>query len=119
LQLSFDNINAPELGGYGVDHVKVAEGMGCKALQVTDPNEIAGAFDEAKKLIDEFRVPVVVEIILECITNISMGTELDNTVEFEELAQAREDVSTALVAMLDQPGVASAAHNADSIALSL
>ena len=34
VQLSFDNVNAPELGGYGVDHVKVAEGLGCKAIRV-------------------------------------------------------------------------------------
>src|SRR3712207_9280056 len=31
VQLAFDNVNSPELGGYGVDHVKVAEGLGCKA----------------------------------------------------------------------------------------
>ena len=37
VQLSFDNINAPELGGYGVDHVKVAEGLGCKAIRVFEP----------------------------------------------------------------------------------
>jgi len=30
VQLAFDNINAPEVEGYGVDHVKVAEGLGCK-----------------------------------------------------------------------------------------
>src|SRR6201981_2799822 len=35
VQLSFDNINAPEVGGYGVDHVKVAEGLGCKGLRVS------------------------------------------------------------------------------------
>jgi tartronate-semialdehyde synthase len=28
VQLAFDNVNAPELDGYGVDHVKVAEGLG-------------------------------------------------------------------------------------------
>ncbi len=37
VQLGFDNINSPELGKYGVDHVKVAEGLGCKAIRVTDP----------------------------------------------------------------------------------
>ena len=37
VQLAFENVNAPELGGYGVDHVKVAEGLGCKAIRVTDP----------------------------------------------------------------------------------
>jgi tartronate-semialdehyde synthase len=37
VQLSFDNLNAPELNGYGVDHVAVAEGLGCKALRVFEP----------------------------------------------------------------------------------
>ena len=78
VQLSFDNVNAPELGGYGVDHVKVAEGLGCKAIRVFEPDEIAPALEEAKKLMAEFRVPVVVEVILERVTNISMGTEIDN-----------------------------------------
>jgi tartronate-semialdehyde synthase len=34
----------------------------------------------------EFRVPVVVEIVLERVTNIAMGQELDGIVEFEDLA---------------------------------
>jgi tartronate-semialdehyde synthase len=54
----------------------------------------------AKKLMAQFRVPVVVEIVLERITNIAMGTELDNVVEFEELAERREDAPTA-VSLLD------------------
>ena len=45
VQLSFDNVNAPELGGYGVDHVKVAEGLGCKALRVYEPAEMVAAFE--------------------------------------------------------------------------
>ena len=32
----------------------------------------------------EYQVPVVVELILERVTNIAMGTEIDNVVEFEE-----------------------------------
>src|ERR1700754_4253902 len=35
VQLSFKNINAPEIGVYGVDHVAVAEGLGCKAIRVS------------------------------------------------------------------------------------
>jgi tartronate-semialdehyde synthase len=31
-------------------------------------------------------VPVVVEVILERVTNIAMGTDIDAVVEFEELA---------------------------------
>jgi tartronate-semialdehyde synthase len=45
-------------------------------------------------------VPVVVEIILERITNISMGTELDKVMEFEELALKPEDAPSA-VGLLD------------------
>ena len=89
VQLAFDNVNSPELQGYGVDHVKVAEGLGCKAVRVDRPEDLASAFEEAKKLMAEFRVPVLVEVILERVTNIAMGTELDNVVEFEELADAR------------------------------
>jgi tartronate-semialdehyde synthase len=96
VQLAFDNVNSPEVGGYGVDHVKVAEGLGCKALRVHEPDQIGPALEEAKKLLVEQRVPVVVEVILERVTNISMGTELDNVVEFEELASRGEDAPTAI-----------------------
>ncbi len=100
VQLSFDNVNAPELNGYGVDHVAVARGLGCKALRVFTPDEIFPALEEARKLAAEHRVPVVVEIILERVTNIAMGTELDNVVEFEDLAERAEDAPTA-IALLD------------------
>jgi tartronate-semialdehyde synthase len=85
VQLTFDNVNSPELDGYGVDHVKVAEGLGCKAIRVQAPSELPTAFEQAAKLMAEFRVPVVIEVILERITNISMGTEIDGITEFEEL----------------------------------
>ncbi|MDP9417390.1 MAG: thiamine pyrophosphate-dependent enzyme, partial [Actinomycetota bacterium] len=99
VQLGFDNLNSPDLQGYGVDHVKVAEGMGCKALRVRAPEDILPAFEEAKKLMAQHRVPVVVEIILERVTNISMGTEIDNIVEFEQLAARGEDAPTAISAL--------------------
>ncbi|GAC1034326.1 glyoxylate carboligase [Pseudomonas sp. No.21] len=100
VQLSFDNVNAPELNGYGVDHVAVVEGLGCKAIRVFDANELQGAFAKARKLMEEFRVPVVVEVILERVTNISMGTEINAINEFEELAQRGADAPTA-ISMLD------------------
>ncbi|BDP44402.1 glyoxylate carboligase (plasmid) [Deinococcus aetherius] len=101
VQLAFDNINSPETQGYGVDHLKVAEGLGCKALRVTQPGEVLPAFERARDLMREFRVPVVVEVILERVTNISMGTEINAVTEFEELAEdARQDAPTA-IAMLD------------------
>jgi tartronate-semialdehyde synthase len=97
VQLSFDNVNAPEVNGYGVDHVKVAEGLGCKALRVFDPDELTTAFDQARKLAAEHSVPVIIEVILERVTNISMGTEIDNVTEFEELAVRGDDAPTAIV----------------------
>ena len=96
VQLAFDNINSPELGGYGVDHVKVAEGLGCKAIRVFEPDDILPSLEQAKKLVVEHRVPVVVEVVLERVTNISMGTEIDNVVEFEEIAERPEDAPTAV-----------------------
>jgi tartronate-semialdehyde synthase len=92
VQLGFDNINiadaaAPEKG-YGVDHVKVAEGLGCKAVRVHRPDQLAPAIAQAEAWIKEFQVPVVIEVILERVTNISMGTEIDRINEFEELAPA-------------------------------
>ncbi len=98
VSLAFDNINAPANGhaGYGVDHVAVAEAMGCKAVRVTRPDECADAFTRAKALMREHRVPVVVEFIVERVTNISMGTEIDAVTEFEELAERQEDAPTAI-----------------------
>lgn len=96
VQLAFDNINAPELEGYGVDHVAVAEGLGCKAIRVLDPAHLQTAFAEATSLMQQYRVPVVVEIILERVTNIAMGTEINAINEFESLAECRADAPTAL-----------------------
>lgn len=85
VQLSFENINAPELNGYGVDHVSVVEGLGCKAIRVFDPEEIGPALEKAKEMMAEFRVPVVVEVITERVTNIAMGPDIDKVTEFEEV----------------------------------
>jgi len=100
VQLGFDNINAPELEGYGVDHQKVVEGLGCKFVRVHKQEEIAPAIRQAEGWLDEFKVPVVIEVMLELVTNISMGTEIDAINEFEELAISREDAPTA-IGMLD------------------
>jgi tartronate-semialdehyde synthase len=105
VQLAFDNVNSADAGadayaGYGVDHVKVAEGLGCKAIRVLEPDQLAPAFEQAKRLMAEHRVPVVVEVILERVTNISMGTEIDNVTEFEDLALSGTDAPTA-ISLLD------------------
>ena len=84
VSLSFENINAPELGEYGVDHVKAAEAMGCRAIRVFEPGKIAAAIAWAKEESERIRVPVIVEVITERITNIAMGAEIDKIVEYEE-----------------------------------
>ena len=84
VSLAFDNINNDEVQGYGVDHVAVAEGLGCKAIRVRSPNEFKEAFARADALMAEHQVPVVLEFILERVTNISMGTEIQSVTEFEE-----------------------------------
>ena len=69
----------------GVDHGTVVRGLGCKALRVTDPEKIQGALAEARELAMKHSVPVVVEVILEKVTNIAMGTEIDAVNEFEPI----------------------------------
>jgi tartronate-semialdehyde synthase len=61
--------------------------------------EIAPALKQAQAL-DEFSVPVIVEVILERVTNISMGAEIDAINEFEDLAEKAEHAPTA-ISMLD------------------
>lgn len=106
VQLGFENINAGVDSGversYGVDHLKVIEGLGCKAIRVYKQEEMKPAIQRAEALMAEFSVPVVIEVMLERVTNISMGTEIDAVNEFEPLAENREDAPTAVgVAMLD------------------
>ena len=100
VQLAFENINSPEVQGYGIDYVKVVEGLGCKAIRVHRQEEIAPAIRQAEAWMQEFKVPVVIEMILERVTNIAMGAEIDSVVEFEDMAAGKGDVPTA-IAMLD------------------
>ncbi|MCW5643259.1 MAG: glyoxylate carboligase [Rhodoferax sp.] len=103
VQLAYENINVPPeqvAHGYGVDHVAVVEGLGCKAIRVHTQEEIAPALQQAEAWMAQYQVPVMVEIMLERVTNIAMGTEIDNVTEFEELASSRADVPTA-VSLLD------------------
>ncbi|KJH83556.1 MULTISPECIES: glyoxylate carboligase [Pseudomonadaceae] len=102
VQLGFENINADQSGmeGYGVDHVAVVEGLGCKAIRVFRQEDLRPAIEQAQAWMAEHQVPVVIEVILERVTNIAMGTEIDAINEFEPLAEGREDAPTA-VALLD------------------
>ena len=87
VQLSFENINAPATEGYGVDHVGVVEALGCRAVRVRTPQELVRALAGARKTALLDRVPVVVEVILERVTNIAMGTAIDAVNEFEPIAE--------------------------------
>ncbi|WP_404440438.1 glyoxylate carboligase [Stutzerimonas chloritidismutans] len=102
VQLGFENINADQSGmeGYGVDHVAVVEGLGCKAIRVFRQEDLRPAIEQAQAWMAEHQVPVVIEVILERVTNIAMGTEIDAINEFEPLAEGRADAPTA-VALLD------------------
>jgi tartronate-semialdehyde synthase len=101
VSLAFDNINSPETSNYGVDHVQVAEGLGCKAIRVRTPNEFKGAFAEARRLMAEHQVPVVIEFILERVTNVSMGVEIDAITEFEEILDVPAGAVDAKVRVLE------------------
>ncbi|MBR9770249.1 glyoxylate carboligase [Halomonas sp. SCS19] len=99
VQLAFENINCEEIDGYGVDHVSVVEGLGCKALRVSRPDDIAPALEQAREMARQHRVPVVVEVILERVTNIAMGTDLTGINEFEALAENLEDAPSSIAAL--------------------
>jgi tartronate-semialdehyde synthase len=98
VQLSFDNVNMPDgeaARPYGVDHVKVVEGLGCKALRVLRPEDLAPALRQAEVLMARHAVPVVVEVILERVTNIAMGAEIDSISEFDDAPAPPAAVSAA------------------------
>jgi tartronate-semialdehyde synthase len=104
VQTNFANRNAPEIGDYGVDHVRAVEALGGIGLRVTDPKELAPALQKARALVREHSVPVVVEVITERVTNIAMGAEIDQVKEFEpiedrplpaELAELKEPAEAA------------------------
>ena len=91
VQLSFKNVNCPEIGEYGVDHVRVVEGLGGKAFRVFEPGKIGETVQHARKVAQELSVPVVVEVITERVTNIAMGPEIDKITEFEEIIDLKKE----------------------------
>ncbi len=97
VSLAFDNINVSEEDDakacYGVDHVALAEALGCKAIRVHNPEDFKDAFKKAEQMLEEFQVPVVVECILEPVTNISMGQDLNCINEFEDVLCLDENLT--------------------------
>jgi tartronate-semialdehyde synthase len=94
VQLAFQNVNAPEIGEYGVDHVRATEAFGGIGVRVFEPSDLARTLQWAREEAATRRLPVVVDVITERVTNIAMGAEIDAITEFEELIDlpAREAV---------------------------
>ncbi len=63
-----------------IDYVKVAEGFGCRAERITDPEEISAALERAVLS----RKPTVIDIIVERDTDCSMGPSIAAVREFSE-----------------------------------
>ncbi|NIJ13605.1 tartronate-semialdehyde synthase [Saccharomonospora amisosensis] len=70
---------------YGTDNVKIMEAYGCSGIRIADPGDIRAALEWARKETERTSRPVLVEIMIEREANASMGTALDNVVEFEPL----------------------------------
>ncbi len=68
---------------------------------MTGPDELGAAFEQAKKLAAGYRVPVVVEVILEHVTDIARSTtnDIGNVVEFEERATEPDHAPTSIKAL--------------------
>jgi tartronate-semialdehyde synthase len=78
---------------YGIDHVKVMDGMGAFGRRVSEPGEIAPALAWATETAERERRPVLVEVLIEREANAAMGTALDAIKEWEP-ADASEPVGT-------------------------
>jgi tartronate-semialdehyde synthase len=85
VQLAFQNVNAPEIGEYGVDHVRATEAFGGIGVRVFEPSDLARTLQWAREEAATRRLPVVVDVITERVTNIAMGAEIDAITEFEEI----------------------------------
>ena len=66
--------------------------------RVTDPAKIQDALVQAQAMAREFSVPVVVEVILEKVTNIAMGTEINAITEFDDVVCLHPEGREGLVA---------------------
>jgi tartronate-semialdehyde synthase len=85
-EIKYDMNYAVDIGFddcYGIDHVKVMEGMGALGRRVEHPEDIRDALQWAVAAAEEHRRPVLVEVLIEREANAAMGTALDAIVEFE------------------------------------
>jgi tartronate-semialdehyde synthase len=82
---------------YGIDHVKVMEGMGAFGRRVSEPEQIAPALAWATETAERERRPVLVEVLIEPEANAAMGTALDAIEEWEP-ADSGDPVGTGATA---------------------
>jgi tartronate-semialdehyde synthase len=85
-EMKYDMNYAVDIGFdecYGIDHVKVMEGMGAFGRRVERPEDIRDALEWAVTTAQQRRRPVLVEVLIEREANAAMGTALDAIVEFE------------------------------------
>jgi len=75
-------------GEHGIDHVKVAEAMGCPGRRVTDPEQIRAALEWASAESERLQVPALVEIMVEREANAAMGLSIADIKEFEPFPDA-------------------------------
>ena len=88
---------------YGVDHVKVMEGMGGFGRRVSEPDDIASALAWATETAERERRPVLVDILIEREANAAMGAAIDAIEEFDP-ADAGTDADPN-AALADVPAV--------------
>ena len=88
---------------YGVDHVKVMEGMGGFGRRVSEPDDIPSALAWATETAERERRPVLVEILIEREANAAMGAAIDAIEEFDPADAGTDTDANAAVA--DVPAV--------------
>ncbi|MCD6726758.1 MAG: glyoxylate carboligase [Solirubrobacteraceae bacterium] len=79
VDLSYDG---PD-GQPGIDHIAVMRGMGADGVRVTQPDDMAAAFEWAVAQSEERRIPVLVEVMVGREDNAAMGPAIDAVREFE------------------------------------
>ena len=89
VQLSFNNINWP--GNRRVRRRPRQGGgsVGLHGASACSTRADRATIQDARSMAKEKRVPVVVEVITERVTNIAMGPEIDKITEFEEIDRRR------------------------------
>ncbi|MEA2247937.1 MAG: tartronate-semialdehyde synthase, partial [Solirubrobacteraceae bacterium] len=97
VDLAYDG---PDEAHPGVDHVGVMRAMGADGVRVTEPGDMAAAFEWAVAESETRGIPVLVEVMVGREENAAMGTSIDAVREFEPVP---DDDGAVPVAVL--PGV--------------